>query len=575
MICYANKSAHPESSIIFIMSVAGVDPTINIGAPGNATNVAFVEPVIESSETKTEQRKEISHTGINLGLDVISKQFVYTGTYTWSTTDQPGKVLHVFPIHPESCNKYTDHVYQMFNVWTGGQKARVRIIGTAFYGGGLYFVRIPPNYTIEQVNAMDLSSYTAFPHADMDPKNLSSIDLDLPDYRIGHFHQGPLELSNPQSFAGWMAIVVNARLVTQSPEISSIDLRVEMAGDFIYKVPGPIRDVPSEATGPIAAGNLFVPNLTGCDDCIHTINHTNLVVCNAAQKKFHNGAVFQVRGDNGNFNYTFDKASVPTGNSALWRTAIEYARSRYFGDPWQTVQNLVRIFDQATRTMANPITLNAALTWEHRNLRQNNRYGVSVLSETDITWEVVHLIDVDFEAQDGSIHWKFAPGDGPLPKAATFLHQPNPDTAPFDLSQVKPLLTPLEDNPSGESYVAISTNSQSAINSQARAWAQDLRDFKGQWPSGAAALYEGFDQAGVLKLRLKLKADGHMYTTATTASYTSTVETLKFSQWVPENQPITPPPAQVEVAMRAHMGEKIEKEMRKMTRAMAINRRAE
>lgn len=558
------------------MAVAGVDPTINLGAPGNATNVAFVEPVIESSETKSEQRKEISHTGIDLGLDVISKQFVYTGTYTWSTTDQPGKVLHVFPIHPEACNKYTDHVYQMFNVWTGGQKARIRIIGTAFYGGGLYFVRIPPNYTVEQVNAMDLSSYTAFPHADMDPKNLSSIDLDLPDYRIGHFHQGPLELSNPQSFAGWLAIVVNARLVTQSPEISSIDLRVEMAGDFLYKVPGPIRDLPSEATGPISDANLFIPNLTGCDDAMHVINHTNLVVCNVAQNKFHNGNCFQVRGDTGKFNYTYDKVTLPPNNDNFWATEITAARNAYFGDGFQPAQNYMTLFNEEDRTMTSPIYLTGSNNWTHYNLRQNLAAGtVIVTTSASGSPQFVHLLNINFDGPDAKILFKFSPGDGPLPSAATFMLAPLPNSSPFDLQEAAPLMNPLEANTTGESFVALTTNGQNTINAQARSWAQDLKRFAGEWPSGAAALYDGYDSAGVLKLRLKLRADGHMYTIATNASYTSTVESLKFSQWVPENQPIVPPPAQVEASMRAFMGQKIEKEMRKMTRNLAISRRAE
>lgn len=558
------------------MAVAGVDPTINLGAPGNATNVAFVEPVIESSETKSEQRKEISHTGIDLGLDVISKQFVYTGTYTWSTTDQPGKVLHVFPIHPEACNKYTDHVYQMFNVWTGGQKARIRIIGTAFYGGGLYFVRIPPNYTIEQVNAMDLSSYTAFPHADMDPKNLSSIDLDLPDYRIGHFHQGPLELSNPQSFAGWLAIVVNARLVTQSPEISSIDLRVEMAGDFLYKVPGPIRDLPSEATGPISEANLFVPNLTGCDDAVHMINHTNLVVCNVAQNKFWNGTCFQVRGDTGKFNYSYDKVTLPPNNDNFWATEITAVRNTYFGDGFQSIMNMMQLYNQEERTMSTPIYLDGTANWMHRNLRQNVSSGLTIISEkAGGTSEFVHLLSVNFDGPDAKVIYKFAPGDGPIPAAATFFFASRNNDSPLDIQLVAPLMTPIDPNTTGESYVALTTNGHLSLNSQARSWAQDLKNFAGQWPSGAAALYDGYDSAGLLKLRLKLRADGHMYTTATNATYASPVEVLKFSQWVPENQPIVPPPAQVECSMRAHMGQKIEKEMRKMTRNLAISRRAE
>ena len=90
------------------MSLAGVDPTADVGIPGNATNVRQVEPIVERVESNSSKQTDLAHTNMKLGLDVIFKQFVYMGTWRWSTSDAPGKVLATFPIHPSSCNEFND-----------------------------------------------------------------------------------------------------------------------------------------------------------------------------------------------------------------------------------------------------------------------------------------------------------------------------------------------------------------------------------------------------------------------------------------------------------------------------------
>jgi hypothetical protein len=548
------------------MSLPGVDPTAGIGAPGNATGAGFTEPVIEHKESKSEQNKEISHTGISLGLEVVSKQFIYSGTYQWSTTDSPGKVLHAFPIHPEACNKYTDHVYQMFNTWTGGQKARVRIIGTAFYGGGLFFVRIPPNYTIDQVNAMDLSSYTAFPHADMDPKNISSIDIDIPDYRVGHFHHGPLKLDDSTSFAGWLAIVVNARLVTQSPEIHSIDLRVEMAGDYIFKVPGPIRSGPTESGGPIAEAHLTgIPDALGCDDNLTLLGGTAVTVQSTDRNKMINGNVFMVNSD-GKFTFRVgENASLAVGNHKYWDDKIRNMRKNWLDDSREVPIDLT--LRQTGNTPGPTIntyeTAAAEGQWAPINLRWGSQNGAFVLNPPDDIG-ITRIVNINFLDTDDPIIYTL--GQAPsyiFPKTVIMWGGANVSSS-FDITDMGNFLVPddVDPNVGPESLVTFATNHEMTMCAQLRTWAEDLIAFSGSWPVGAAALYQGLDARGNPVGYFKLRSSGFLYTSPTKNTTKMDVVKFKFDQWVPDKAPIPVVMTQQAAFLHANVTNLVKKEMR-------------
>lgn len=539
------------------MSLAGVDPTAMNGTPGSAMGTTAPEPVIEMKESNSTKTQEIDHTNISLGLDILHKQYIYNGTYTWKTTDEPGSVIALFAIHPDSCNAYTAHVYQMFNAWVGGMKTRIRIIGTAFYGGGLFFVRIPPNFTSEDIEKMNLTNFTSFPHTDMDPKNLESIDVNLEDYRAQHFHSGPLDLSNANSFAGWLAIVVNARLVTQSDAIHAIDLRVDMAGNFKFQVAAPIRAVQSQATGPLSDRSLVVKSLKGCDDISSVMNSTQLVGIANTQNKWTNGNVFcQAFGNTPDGEWTF------TGLNSVWATAGAAA------DEWSKIVTMARQKHLEASTAENSLmpiwftngndsnklpfsayhAINAGskMIWMPINFRYGSNNGTTVLDTTGVAnWGTRHITDIFFFTDAINIylnHQAFTSGES---ATVVMLGQLATDHVrePMDIDDMKSFFVPISPDPAigSESYVGVETNNGHTLNAQAAEWGADIRAFS-SWPEGQAALYKGFSAEGTLSAFIKFRKNGLAYTAALPASISLNVATLRFEQWVPENDaiPLTP-----------------------------------
>lgn len=572
------------------MSLAGVDPTATTGIPGSADAVSQLERTMERVEPVAEKKEDIAHTNITMGIDVLTKQFIYLGTYTWRTTDAPGKVIAMFPIHPDSCNDYTQHVYQMFNAWVGGQKARIRIIGTAFYGGGLYFVRIPPNFTSADINAMNLQGFTAFPHADMDPKVISSIDMDLQDYRQNHFHTGELDLTNSQSFAGWLAIVVNARLVTQSTEISSIDLRVEMAGSYTFQVPRPIRVAQTEASGPLGPQSLNIPALSGCDDMISNCYNTRLVVCPSNLKKVSNGNVFMKRaGGAWTYNLGINASLTQGGPKAeRWTNIVTRARNDMnaktfsaLGIPYMRYDyqdsnyQIAAAVDMAPYTPShgtiqfNWKTINAcagaSLTGAWKNTGDESSY-YGVLSHINFYADsyynpIEHVMD--FETDSVATH------DGTIAI----------DNTQFvidlkSLFETTDFMVPNLDDPemNGESYVCVLTNNGHSASAQAKQWREDLETFT-SWPVGNAALYEVVDPAGTVAGYVKLRENGHAYSSAVAGNVAFPVNSkLRFRQWVPNNEPIPVTTYMANEMVGVLVDQKATKLASKVYKKLALNR---
>jgi len=302
------------------MSLAGVDPTAQTGVTGGVENTMQMEPTAEQREAPAEKSRELDHTNIGMSMDVLTRQFIYQGTYQWSTSDAPGSVIATFPIHPDTCNMYTSHVYKMFGAYVGGMKARMRIIGTAFYGGGIYMVRIPPQYKPSDIATFGLAGLTAFPHTDVDPKNLDSVDILLEDFRSEHFHTGPLNTNDPKSFGGWLALVVNARLVTQTAEIRSLDLRMEFAGDFQFQVPVPIRTAQTAANGPLVSLNFA--ELAGSDDSTSQTYSTYLSVLPVQDKTINSGNIFH-RAAGGKYYYDENNSKITGKGAATWNSITD------------------------------------------------------------------------------------------------------------------------------------------------------------------------------------------------------------------------------------------------------------
>jgi hypothetical protein len=199
---------------------------------------------VKSSEANLEQvspppTQIAADTSIETLSHVIERDWIWKQTVAVSTTMPPGTVFAILPVHPFECNKFVKHVAEMFNCWTGGMHIRLRMMATAFYGGSLRVGFLPPNLTPNQIRNMTLDTLTVYPNNDFDPKNTNWVHFSTADERDVMFHyMSPTakgwDENDKRSFAGYIVLYVVGKLVTQSPDISSIQVVIETAGNFMF-----------------------------------------------------------------------------------------------------------------------------------------------------------------------------------------------------------------------------------------------------------------------------------------------------------------------------------------------------
>nr|WPR16415.1 MAG: coat protein [Avian associated calicivirus 6] len=203
---------------------------------------------------------------------VIHRDWIWKETVTVSTAMAPGTVFAIMPVHPYECNRFVKHVAEMFNCWTGGMLIRLRMMATAFYGGSIRVGYLPPNLTPTDIRNMPLDVLTVYPNDDFDPKNTTWTHFATPDERDTAYHYIENNVSgwnqdDKRSFGGYIVLYVAGRLVTQSPEMSSINIIVESAGNFNFSQISPhflTRDVPSGG-GSLSGSSLQLENWLPCE----------------------------------------------------------------------------------------------------------------------------------------------------------------------------------------------------------------------------------------------------------------------------------------------------------------------
>jgi len=145
-------------------------------------------------------------------------------------------------------------------------------MATAFYGGSIRVGYLPPNVTKNQIRNMSLDVLTVFPNDDFDPKNTTWTHFATPDERDTAFHymastpQGWDE-TDKRSFGGYIVMYVAGRLVTQSPEMTSINIIIESAGNFNFSQINPRfgQIEYSDDRGSLTGSALDCDNWTPCD----------------------------------------------------------------------------------------------------------------------------------------------------------------------------------------------------------------------------------------------------------------------------------------------------------------------
>lgn len=218
--------------------MSGLGDTIASGGEQGIDNAATPIP----TGTSPDAPQQIAQTTSTITLPVLQeKDWIHKATYTVSTEMPPGTVFAIIPNHPSQCNYVTNHIHQLFNTWCGVLSLRFRLLATAFYGGSIRAAILPPNFSETEISNFSLATLTAYANTDFDPKNTVWNHISATDQREYAFHYNkPYDTNDPKTFGGYIVFFIAGKLVTQSPEISTIQMLVESRGGYIYDQPRPL-----------------------------------------------------------------------------------------------------------------------------------------------------------------------------------------------------------------------------------------------------------------------------------------------------------------------------------------------
>jgi hypothetical protein len=241
---------------------------------------------------------EISHNTSTVGVQALTKSdWVYLTTLTWTRAMEPGTVIFKTPIHPTSCNPYVQYLARMFNTYVGSMAIRMKVVGTAFYGGDLRICIVPPNIQMDDIAKLPLSYLTALPNRAYDPKDSAYVEQHTTDQRnvLYHYNSDAPDFSDPSNFGGYYVIFVVAKLVTQSNEFNDLQILLETTGDFEFTQPAPLF----AGSGPTPTPTLLPPWATqhvlmqsGCDDNAADFGNFNAVILPSTIQSLPSGGVF-------------------------------------------------------------------------------------------------------------------------------------------------------------------------------------------------------------------------------------------------------------------------------------------
>lgn len=206
-------------------------------------------------------------TSVETLNQVLHQNWIWRNTFTIDTTMKPGHIIGTIKIHPKNFHEYLAHVAEMFLTWTGSGKIRTRFMATFQFGGSFRLGFLPPKFTEQQVNNMPITTLTAYPNIDLDPKNTMWTEFQASDERNVLFHwMDDVTSEKPESFGGWFVFYVAAPLVVTG-EMSQISMLVECAGGFEFAQLAPLSSVSPVRSGWLdAAACVDILDAQGCDD---------------------------------------------------------------------------------------------------------------------------------------------------------------------------------------------------------------------------------------------------------------------------------------------------------------------
>lgn len=197
-----------------------------------------------------------AHTTAFNGLDpMLYQQYMYCDSFTWSTSDNRGKLLWYKPVHPKSIHKIMDRLCTIYNAWGGSMNIQFKVAGTGFHAGALAFVKIPPNMDPGQFGAT--FDWTVFPYEVIDVKTLECDALQAGDQRQVAYHYTIGETNDPKSWdhGGWIACYVYLGLNTAPSGTQQVQIMItaKPGQDFMFsqmKMPSIADDIKLDTLPP-------------------------------------------------------------------------------------------------------------------------------------------------------------------------------------------------------------------------------------------------------------------------------------------------------------------------------------
>jgi len=216
-------------------------------------------------------------TGSETLQQVLYGNYIYRNTFTVDPTMKPGHVFGYIAIHPMNVNDYITHVARMFATWTGNFLTRARFLANFANGGSFRIGFLPPIFTEHEIQNLPISTLTAYPNMDLDPKNTEFVHFKCSDERNIAFHwMRELDSLTQQDFGGWVIFYVVGPLVQSLQTTGSVSLIVECCGNFQFDQIRPISSIGPNPpdSGPLPAS--VTSNLQfqlGCDDWLVNDRH--------------------------------------------------------------------------------------------------------------------------------------------------------------------------------------------------------------------------------------------------------------------------------------------------------------
>lgn len=272
-----------DSSFCFNNSYAVKREKLNMdtSAPPQEVGTVTATPLASPEQVPDNPKTIVQTTSIENVQHLMYNDWIYRNTYTIDPSMQPGHVFGYIKIHPMNCHAYLTHIAQMFLTWVGHMKIRCRFMANFTNGGSFRVGYLPPNFKEADLATIDLTTLSAYPSVDMDPKDTTWKHFKSVDERNVAFHwMKPLSDESIESFGGWITFYVVGSLVQTLNTAGSVQLVVESAGGFEFMQPASLSgNGPSPVDKHPLANATTSLTLPGCDDKIGDVVTSFIQIC--------------------------------------------------------------------------------------------------------------------------------------------------------------------------------------------------------------------------------------------------------------------------------------------------------